>query len=117
MALSAAARERMRYLILTGALGLAAFALSIFFFCPHFAIWRGLSITEAHFNPEVNRAVDALKQLEHPFAKIRIRDPKATTQPADTDDAITIDKSNRVIQWRLLFPIIAHYLYFPHWLF
>jgi len=67
-----------------------------FFFTPRFVIWRGLYIPEAWFNPEVNRAVDTLKQLQNPFVKIE-------------------NPSNLVINWRLFFPLVGHWLHFPVW--
>jgi hypothetical protein len=68
------------------------------FFCPRFVIWYGLWVPEAWFNPEVNRAVDALRQLQNPFVTI-------------------YNSSNVVIQWRLFFPLLAHGLGFPYWLY
>jgi len=57
-------------------------------FSPRFVIWRGLHIPEAWFNPEVNRAVNALEQLQDPLG------------PID-------NPSNQVIRWRLFFPLLA----------
>jgi hypothetical protein len=65
-----------------------------YFFCPRFVIWRGLYLPEAWRNPEVNRAVDTLKQLRDPFVKIN-------------------NPTNWVITWRLFFPLLAHWLHFP----
>ncbi len=69
-----------------------------YFFTPRFGLWRGLDIPEAWFNPEVSRAVDSLKQLDNPQVRID-------------------NRSNQVINWRLLFPYIGHYLHFPNWLY
>lgn len=69
-----------------------------YFFSPRFVIWSGLHIPEASFNPEVNRAVDALKQLQEPFVNIS-------------------NTSNVAINYRLFFPIIGHWLRFPVWLY
>ncbi len=73
-------------------------ALVCFFFSPRFVLWRGLDIHGALFNPELNRAADTLKQVAQPFAHI--------------DNA-----TNVVINWRLLFPLLAHWLHLPRWLF
>ena len=78
--------------------GLLVCALVTCFFAPRFVLWQGLSIPEAWFNPEINRAVDTLKQLDNPG--VHIENP-----------------SNIVINWRLLFPYLGHYLRFPKWLF
>lgn len=54
----------------------------------------GRDIPETWGNPEVNRAVDTLRQIEHPFATIQ-------------------NPSNLPIQWRLLFPLVWHLLSLP----
>jgi len=79
-------------------IAVAAAAVALFVFTPRFALWRGLDIRPAWFNPEVNRAVDTLRQLAHPFAAAR-------------------DPSNLVIEWRLLFPLLGKALALPPWLF
>lgn len=63
-------------------------------FTPRFVVWRGLGIPDALIFPEVNRAADALRQLQEPLAAI--------TNP-----------SNRVLEWRLLFPLLGHALRLP----
>jgi len=78
--------------------GILVCVLVTCFFAPRFVIWQGLSIHEAWFNPEINRAADTLLQLENP--SVHIENP-----------------SNKVIKWRLLFPYLGHYLHFPKWLF
>ena len=80
------------------ATALMAAALVICFHSPSFIYWLGLDIIEARKLPHVNRAVDTLRQLDDPSVEITGR-------------------SNRVINWRLLFPILGHYLHFPPWLF
>ena len=67
-------------------------------FPPRVVLWRGLDVPEARFTPEVNRAADTLKQVDALFA------PVATP-------------SNRMIQWRLLFPAIWHSFNLPKTLF
>jgi tetratricopeptide (TPR) repeat protein len=74
-------------------IALLAALVSLLVFTPKFAYWRGLG------NPymvtlEIVRANDALMQLQHPLVKI--------------DNFF-----NRVIQWRLFFPIICHALSVP----
>jgi len=71
-----------------------AMLVCLYFFCPRFSLWRGLEVTESNFNPEVNRAQDVLRQVANPFAPIE-------------------NQSNRVIRWRLLFPLIWHTLSLP----
>ncbi len=78
----------------TGASAIAATLLVNYFFCPRFALWKGLDLPLAWSNPEVNRAVDSLRQIQHPFAPIN-------------------NPTNEVIQWRLLFPLLAHFLKLP----
>jgi hypothetical protein len=84
---------RVHLLHVLGGSLLVCLAVS-FFFSPRFVIWRGLDIPEAWFNPEVNRAVDTLKQLRDPFVKIE-------------------NPSNQVINWRLFFPLLGHWLHLP----
>ena len=73
---------------------LAAYGLSVFFFTPRFALWNGLHIPQASVAPEVNRAIDALAQLKEPLVKIE-------------------NGSNIVLQWRLFFPLLGHFLHLP----
>jgi hypothetical protein len=94
------ARARVAYVAQLAGVGLAACVVCCLFFCPRFALWRGLSLGITPFTdlPEVHRAVHVLQQLDHPLAKI--------SNPGDV-----------VIQWRLLFPVIGHALYMPAWLY
>ncbi len=71
-----------------------AAAVTLFFFTPRFAIWRGLGVPTAWMYPEVNRAMATLNQVDDPFGEIR-------------------GASNMVIQWRLFFPLLAHVLRIP----
>ena len=57
-------------------------------------MWRGLDIPQARYNPEVYRAYYRLQQIEHPFDPIE-------------------NENNRAMRWRLLFPLLAHYLHLP----
>jgi hypothetical protein len=77
------------------AASLAAFVLVLVFFAPRFIYWPWLDLDSSeHYPPDFNRAIDTLRQVEHPFVAI--------TNP-----------TNRVINWRLLFPILGHYLHLP----
>ena len=80
---------------------LGAGALAAIFFAPRFWLWCALGVPLkelAEIQPELHRASFALQQLADPWMRI--------------DDA-----TNRVIEWRLLFPLIGHYLQLPHWLY
>lgn len=71
-----------------------AFLLSLCFFAPRFWLWpvAGLPLSEMiAIQPEVHRAFHALQQLSDPWVRI--------------DDNV-----NRVIEWRLLWPVVAHTL-------
>lgn len=80
------------------ALAVGACMLVTFFFSPRVVVWRGLDAPETWFYPELNRAVDALRQLEAPFADIE-------------------NPSNMVIEWRLFFPLVGHWTGMPWWLY
>ena len=69
-------------------------------FTPRLAIWRGLDVPEARHNPEVNRAVATLRQVDDPFLE-------------NTELGLT----NLGLAWRLFFPVVAHYMHFPDGLF
>ena len=73
---------------------LLSFVVGIGFFCPRYVLWRGLDIPQARYNPEVYRAYYRLQQIEHPFDPIE-------------------NENNRAMRWRLLFPLLAHYLHLP----
>ncbi len=79
-------------------IALAAAAVSLARFTPSFVLWRGLGIPEAASDPALNRAGDALMQLRHPFAYVA-------------------SPNNRVIEWRLFFPVVGHLLALPPWLY
>jgi tetratricopeptide (TPR) repeat protein len=89
-----ASARHARYGIQLTAIAMGAMLVTLLFFCPKFAFWRALPVDEIRFLPEVNRARAALQQLGDPFVAI--------------DDPV-----NRAIQWRLLFPLIGHYLHIP----
>ena len=74
-----------------------AFLLVFYFQSPRFVLWQGLEIAAARSNPEVNRAHDTLNLIASPFSPVP-------------------NSSNTIIQWRLLFPLLGHYLHFPRWL-
>ncbi len=73
---------------------LTAAALTLFFFAPRFVYWRGLFISQRLGNPDNHRAFNALAQIVDPWA------------PIDNE-------SNNVIAWRLLVPLLWHYLHLP----
>ena len=78
---------------------LAAFVLLVCFFSPRFFLWSFYDLESSEHHPaEFNRAIDTLRQLKDPFVRI--------TNP-----------TNRIISWRLLFPILGHYLHLPDWAF
>ncbi len=78
---------------------LAAFVLLVCFFSPRFFLWSFYDLESSEHHPaEFNRAIDTLRQLKNPFVRI--------TNP-----------TNRIINWRLLFPILGHYLHLPDWAF
>ncbi len=72
-----------------------AIGLSVLLFAPRYHVWALLDLPPSTANPpEVNRAIDVLRQLEDP--------------------SITItNEVNRVINWRILFPWIGHFLKVP----
>jgi len=79
-------------------IALLAAMVSLLRFTPAFVLWRGLGIPAAASDPALNRAADMLRQLQHPFAA-------------------GAGANNRVIEWRLLFPVIGHALALPPWLY
>lgn len=76
------------------ALTAAVMLLIVWVFSPRFIFWGTLGIPEFRDQPEVHRATYALLQLDHPFMEIEAF-------------------SNRVLEWRLLFPIIFNLLRLP----
>lgn len=89
---------RLRELVGVFGASLLVCCLVCFFFTPSFVIWRGLHIPQAWFYPQLNRAVDVLRQLDNPL------------EPIETP-------SNLVINWRLFFPMLGHLLGLPTWAF
>lgn len=84
-----------RRIILLATLGAALIAT--WFFAPRFWYWRVLGVDYRDLvavQPEFNRALAALAQLENPWQPIT-------------------DPTHRVIEWRLLFPVAGHYLGLP----
>lgn len=86
-----------RWLRVAG-IALLAAVVSLLRFTPSFVLWRGLNIPAAASDPALNRAGDALGQLLHPFA-------------------YHASANNRVIAWRLFFPVVGHGLALPPWLY
>jgi tetratricopeptide (TPR) repeat protein len=91
-------RERRSFLFEDLLLALAAALIVLIFFAPRFVVWRGLGIPDLLGFPELNRAADALRQLKDPLAPIA-------------------NPSNRVLEWRLLFPSLGSALRLPGWLY
>ena len=93
------------------ALAVVAASLAILIFAPRFVYWHGVSERPGSpgaglvISTETYRAFDSLRQLRDPWALVV--DP--VTQ---VDDLV-----NRVIVWRLLFPLAWHYLNLPAWLY
>jgi tetratricopeptide (TPR) repeat protein len=87
---SSARREWLRAL----GVGLVALALSVFFFAPRFVVWTAQGVDALQYNIEIFRSPRFLHQIEAPFERITVA-------------------SDQVIQWRLLFPLLGHYLHLP----
>lgn len=88
--------SRAQALTLCFVIAAAASIVVTFVAAPRLAVWRDLHVEGAQFNPEVNRAVATLQQLDDPFL-------------SDTDLGLT----NLGIKWRLFFPLLAHYTQLP----
>ncbi len=73
---------------------LAAMALSTFFFAPRLVVWRAFGVPSLASNIEIFRSPRFLHQVAQPFDRITVA-------------------SDQVIQWRLLFPLLAHGLHLP----
>ena len=87
-----------RWLAAVLCLGVALLSAALVTFCfaPRFYLWRGLEIAEdlPASMAEFDRAIPTLAQLDDPWAPV--------------NNAI-----HRVIAWRLLFPVVWHYLHLP----
>lgn len=93
-------RSRSAWQIIAASVA-GATLLALYFFCPRFWLWpvAGLPLDEfIAIQPEFHRAFHALHQLQDPWQRI--------------DDA-----TNRVIEWRLLWPTVAHALGFSKGLY
>jgi hypothetical protein len=75
---------------------LLAAGLSLIFFFPDFWLWRGagLPVPDLLACPDLHRAYFLIQQLAHPWSHI----PGIETS------------NNIVIEWRLLLPVLGHYL-------
>jgi hypothetical protein len=80
------------------AVAVTAAAVTLLFYTPRFVYWSGVAYPEVSAAPEFGRARWALVQIE------------------DLRLAIG-DRHHTVIAWRLLFPVVWHYLRLPSWLF
>ncbi len=83
-----------RPLLRAAAIALLAATVSLLRFTPAFGLWRGLGVPAAASDPALNRAIDTLGQLRHPLAFVA-------------------SPNNRVIEWRLFFPLVGHALALP----
>ena len=72
--------------------------ISTFFFCPRYQYWKGIVLTDGPIATDYGRAVATFHQIDNPWAPIAY-------------------PMHKVIAWRLLFPIVWHYLHLPIWLF
>jgi len=68
--------------------------LATFFFAPRFVVWRAFGVPQLGYNIEIFRSPRFLHQIDQPFDRITVA-------------------SDQVIQWRLLFPLLAHWLHLP----
>jgi hypothetical protein len=80
------------------AIAITAGLISTFFFCPRYQYWKGIVLTDGPLATDYGRAVVAIRQIDNPW--IAVAEPM-----------------HKVIAWRLLFPIVWHYLRLPIWLF
>lgn len=87
-----------RYAAFLAASATVVFVLVLLRFTPQFALWRGLDAHAGWFTPELNRAAQTLRQIADPWTAVE-------------------NDVNAVINWRLLFPLAAHYLHLPTPLF
>ena len=90
-------RRAGRTAILCLLLAIAVAALVTCRFAPRFVWWRALAVAEDMPTPtaEFDRAVPSLAQLDNPWAPVN-------------------HPYHKVIQWRLLFPLLGHYLHLSH---
>ncbi len=82
-------------------LALLAGAVTVLAFGPRFWLWPAVGQPLAEMieiQPEFHRAFHAVRQLADPWQRIE-------------------DPVNRVIEWRLFFPVIGHYLALPRGLY
>ena len=90
---------RRNDLLFAAVASVLAFVLVIACFAPRFVHWTWIDLDSSeHHPPDFNRAIDTLRQLEHPFTPIA-------------------NPTNIVINWRLLFPLLGHLLRLPAWAF
>ncbi len=86
-----------RYALFLILASVIAFAVNFYFFAPDFIHWKTLYISEILGDAANDRARAALQQVDDPFLKF--------------------EGNNKVLNWRLLFPFVAHYLRCPDWLY
>ncbi len=80
------------------ALSLSLVLLINCFLAPRYWLWEHLHFYPASYHPELNRALSVEKQVADPWAPVE-------------------HPSNRIIRFRLLFPLLAHVLHLPFPLF
>lgn len=87
--------DRLPYGVFLAVAVVAAAGITLLFFAPRVFMWYGIdqNIPEFITSPDLNRGLAAWEQAQDPFRE----DFKAT---------------NRPLRWRLLFPLLAHYLHF-----
>jgi hypothetical protein len=87
--------DRLPYALYLAWVVVVAAAITLSFFAPRVFLWYGIdqNIPEFVTSPDLNRGLAAWEQVQDPFRE----DFKAT---------------NRPLRWRMLFPLLAHYLHF-----
>jgi hypothetical protein len=92
-----AQNHRRRWVRCLQCLGIALSAAFVvaFFFCPAFPRWKGVVLVHGPLATDYGRAVAAYHQIENPWEPVAI-------------------PLHKVIAWRLLFPVLWHYLKLPY---
>jgi hypothetical protein len=67
-------------------------------FCPRFGNWKGVVLINGPIATDYGRAVAAFHQIESPWTPIAV-------------------ELHKIIAWRLLFPVVWHYLKLPFGLY
>jgi hypothetical protein len=80
------------------AVAITAGLVTTFFFCPRYGNWKGIVLINGPLATDYGRAVATFRQIDDPWAPNKF-------------------PLHNIIAWRLLFPIVWHYLSLPFWLF